>query len=454
MIASPTVFQHMRATLTLGLPLIGGHLAQFAIGLTDTIMLGWYSIEALAAVTLAGSYFFMFFLVGSGFAWAVMPMVAGFAPGGDETSIRRVTRMGLWLSLIYACAAMPAFWWSEPVLLYLGQTEAVAALASDYLQIAGWGIFPALLVTVLKSYLAALERTRIVLWVTVASALVNVLGNYLFIFGHGPWPEMGAEGAALSSIMTHTTALCGAALYAVLVFPNHQLFVRFWRADWEMFWRVFKVGVPIGLTTLSEVSLFAASAVLMGWLGTIPLAAHGIAIQLASAAFNLHLGLSNAATVRAGRAAGQRDMIGLRQGAIAVLILSLIASLATMALFLAQPETLVGLFLEAGNPDLPQTLAIGVHLLAVAALFQLVDGAQVVALGLLRGVQDTTIPMVMAALSYWCIGLPASYWLGFVWNMGGVGVWLGLVLGLAAAAALLLWRFWSRAMRPTALSVA
>ena len=123
MTAPMTLLQHMRATLVLGLPLIGGHLAQFAIQLTDTVMLGWYSVEALAAVTLAGSYFFVFFLFGAGFAWAVMPMVATYAARGDETNIRRATRMGLWLSLIYSCLAMPVFWWSEPILLWMGQTR-------------------------------------------------------------------------------------------------------------------------------------------------------------------------------------------------------------------------------------------------------------------------------------------------------------------------------------------
>ncbi|OWU72543.1 multidrug transporter MatE [Marinibacterium profundimaris] len=446
MTAPMSLLQHMRATLVLGLPLIGGHLAQFAIQLTDTVMLGWYSVEALAAVTLAGSYFITFFLFGAGFAWAVMPMVATFAAKGDQTGVRRATRMGLWLSLLYSALAMPAFWWAEEILLALGQTDAVAGLAADYLRVAGWGIFPALIVMVLKSYLAALERTRIILWVTLAAAVMNVFGNYVLIFGNFGLPPLGAVGAAWASIITHTTALAGAAAYAVIARPEHQLFVRFWRADWEMFFKVFRMGGPIGITTLSEVSLFAGSTVLMGWLGTIPLAAHGIAIQLGTATFMVHLGLSNAATVRAGQAQGRDDGLGLRRGATGVLILSLVVSLITIAVFLSIPEQLLGLFLEPDNPNRPQILAIGVGLVTIAALFQLVDGAQVVALGLLRGLHDTTVPMVMAAVGYWVVGLPASYILGFVAGLGGIGVWLGLVSGLATAAVLLLWRFWGRAV--------
>ncbi|QBF32813.1 MATE family efflux transporter [Thalassococcus sp. S3] len=437
---------HVRAVLVLGLPLVGGHLAQFAIGLTDTVMLGWYGVDALAAVTLASSYFFVFFLMGSGFAWAVMPMVAAFHAEGDETGLRRATRMGLWLSLLFACAAMPFLWWSEPLLLALGQEPTVAADAARYLRIAGWGLFPAILVMVIKSYLAALERTQIVLWITLLAAVVNAAANYLLIFGYYGAPELGLAGAALASIATQVVSLIGVVLYAMLVLPEHDLFRRLWRPDWPMFARVFRLGWPIGLTNLSEVSLFAASAMMMGWLGTIPLAAHGIAVQLASATFMVHLGLSNAATVRAGNAFGRADRQHMARGARTVTALSLAMALVTIIAFLVLPVPLISLFLEEAEPAREEIIAIGIGLLAVAALFQLVDGAQVIALGLLRGVQDTAKPMVIAALSYWGVGIPASYVLGFTLEMGGIGVWLGLVLGLACAGVFLMARFWGASL--------
>ena len=438
---------HFRAIATLGLPLVGGHLAQFAIGLTDTVMLGWYGVEALAAVTLANSYFFVLFLFGSGFGWAVMPMVATAAAEEDETSIRRSTRMGLWLSLIYGAVMMPLLWWSYPVLIALRQEPELAETASAYLRLAGWGLFPALLVMVLKSYLAALERTQIVLWITVAAALVNGLTNYALIFGNWGAPELGVRGAAIASLATQIVSLVAVVVYVVKMLPEHSLFQRFWRPDWEMFLSVFKLGVPIGLTTLAEVSLFATSAVMMGWLGQVPLAAHGIALNLASATFMVHLGLSNAATIRAGNALGRRDRAHLEKGAIAVTALSLVVSVLTIVLFLTCAEPLISLFIDVSEPQRLQILAIGTGLLAMAALFQLVDGAQVIALGLLRGLQDARIPMVIAALSYWVVGIPASYYFGFVQQMNGIGVWLGLVLGLAIAAVLLMARFWMHTVR-------
>lgn len=440
-----TRLDHIRATLVLGLPLIGGHLAQFAIGLTDTVMIGWYGVDELAAITLAGTYFFVLFLLGSGFAWAVMPMVAAFDAQDDETSLRRVTRMGLWLTLLYCTLTIPLLWWSEPVLQSLGQRPEVASNAAVYLRIAGWGMFPALLVMVLKSYLAGLERTQIVLWITCLAAAVNAGANYALIFGNFGLPEMGLRGAALASVITQGVSLLGIVIYVVRVLPQHDLFARLWRPDWEMFLSVFRMGLPIGLTTLSEVSLFAASAVMMGWIGTVALASHGIALQLASAAFFVHLGLSNAATIRVGQAHGRGDQPFKMKAAVAASALSLGMAFVTILVFLVWPDVLIRSFLDNADPDLPEIVAVASVLLAVAALFQLVDGAQVIALGLLRGLQDTTRPMIYAAISYWGVGLPASYALGFWFGFGGVGVWLGLVVGLACAAVLLGTRFWNLA---------
>ncbi|MDE4131974.1 MATE family efflux transporter [Phaeobacter sp. QD34_3] len=437
---------HARAVAVLGLPLIGGHVAQFAIGMTDTIMLGWYGAEELAAVTLAGSYFFVFFMLGAGFAFAVMPLVAAAAGAGEERQIRRTTRMGLWLSLGYGVIALPAMWYSEPILLLLGQKHGVAADAATYLRLAGWGLFPALLVMVLKSYLAALERTQIVLWVTVLAAVLNAVVNYALIFGNLGAPEMGIEGAALASILTQGVSLVAILIYALRALAQHELLRNFHRPDWEMLGLVFRLGLPIGLTNLSEISLFTASAMMMGWLGTATLAAHGVAITLSGLTFMVHLGLSNAATIRAGNAFGRRDRLHMARGARVVIVLSLAMSLATIVLFLAAPDPLISLFLAPDDPDKPQILLIGAGLLAAAALFQLMDGMQVVALGLLRGVQDTGVPMVIAALSYWAIGIPASYLFGFTFGWGGVGVWYGLVIGLSCAGFFLLLRFWRRSI--------
>lgn len=445
--------QHMRAVLVLGLPLIGGHLAQLSIGLTDTVMLGRYGAEELAALTLATALFFVLFLMGSGFAWAIMPMVAQFHANGDAVGIRRATRMGLWLSVLFFACAFPLLWYSGAILLALGQSPQVAADAALYLRIAGMGMLPALLVMVLKSYLAGLELTRVVLLVTLAAAVANGLGNYALIFGNWGAPEMGITGAAIASILSQIVALLGVGFYVYRTRPEHALFTRLWKPDWEMFVRVFWLGAPIGLTTLAEVGLFEATAIMMGWLGTIPLAAHGIALQTAAATFMVHLGFANAATVRAGNAYGRRDAMHLARGAVTVFGLSLAVAVVTITVFLTVPGQIVSLYIAPSDPARGAIVVLGIQLLAVAALFQLVDGAQVIALGLLRGVQDTRVPMFMAIFAYWGVGIPASYTLGFVAGFGAVGIWSGLVAGLAVAAVLMIWRFWRRAVPGMAVAV-
>lgn len=433
--------QHLRGVMGLGAPLIGSHVAQFAITLTDALMLGWYSVEALAGQVLGGTLFFVLFIMGSGFAWAVMPMVGAAQASGDERNVRRVTRMGGWASLTFGVLSLPVFFASEGILLALGQEPVVSALAAEYLRIAGFAILPALLVMVLKSYLAALERTQVVLWVTVAAVGLNVVVNGLLIFGAWGFPEMGIRGAAVASLAVSLASVLGLAVYAAWATPEHALFARVWRPDWEALGQVFRLGWPIGLTNLAEVGLFAASTAMMGWLGTLPLAAHGIALQAVSVVFMVHLGLSNAATVRASQTYGRGDGPNLRRGAVVALLLSGVVALLTVVLFLAVPEWLIGVFMRPDEPDRAAVIAIGTGLLAAAALFQLVDAGQVMALGLLRGVQDTRVPMLLAAASYWGIGVPMSYMMGFWLGWGGVGIWLGLAVGLACAAVVMLARF-------------
>jgi multidrug resistance protein, MATE family len=445
-----TATSHARATLVLGLPLIGSHLAQMALHVTDTVMLGWYGVTALASVVLGASSFFIVFVLGSGFAKAVMPMVAAALGRGDEAQVRRDTRMGLWLSILFGLVVYPVFWWSEPILLALGQKPEVSLLAQDFMRIAGLGMVPALAVTVLSSYLAALGRTQAVLWATVLAVFLNIAVGWTLIFGHWGFPELGVRGAAIATVAVQVFSLAVLVVYAALLrdLKRFRLFQRFWRPDWHAMAQVFHLGLPIGLTGLAEGGLFNASALMMGWIGTVELAAHGIALEVAALAFMMHVGLSSAATIRTARFEGSGDVQALRLGARVALGLSFAVALVGIAVFLAAPEAIVALFLDMTKPESAQIVAYGAVLLVLAALFQLADAMQVMALGLLRGIRDTRVPMVLAAVSYWLIGIPCSYVLAFPLGYGGVGLWLGLVVGLACAAASLMWRFWALAPKP------
>lgn len=442
--AVPGFLANARAVLVLGLPLVGSHVAQFLLHVTDTVMLGWYTVTDLAAGALGATVFFVVFTLGMGFAQAVMPMVATAAAAGDDTEVRRVTRMGIWLSLGYAALALPLFLFSGSLLAALGQDPDVARVGGGYLGIVGYGLAPALVAMVMKSYLAALGRTQVVLWATIAGVFVNIAVNWLLIFGNLGFPEMGARGAAVASVLVQIVTLAVMLAYAISLpsLKHYQLLVRFWKPDWTALRRVNALGLPIGLALLAETGLFAASAVMMGWLGKNPLAAHSIALEITALFFMVHLGLSNAATVLVGRAKGRGDAEALRAGARAAVILSLGFALATILVYWLFAEQMVGLFLKPDDPERAAIVPLGATLLMVAALFQFADSGQVMGMGLLRGIHDTRQPMVIAAVSYWLVGLPCSYGLGFLAGLEGVGIWMGLVVGLTAAALALHARFW------------
>ncbi len=436
--------EHARALLRVGMPLILSHMAQFAIFMTDALMLGWYSVTALAASTIGGTFFFLTFIVGTGFAQAVTPLVAEAAEQDDEQGVRRATRMGLWLSAIYGTVIMIPFFFAEAILLAIGQEPEVAALAEDYLHIVAFSMIPALMVMTMKSFLAALERTAIILWATIGTALLNVVINYALIFGNWGAPELGIRGAAIASLTITVLTLVILFGYALRETPQYKLLQNIFAPDPDVMKKVFALGWPIGLTALAEGGLFSAATTMMGWLGAVPQAAHGIALQLSGMTFMFHLGLSQAATVRIGRAAARKDVENLKRGALVACGMSAAFGCVTMLIFWTIPSLLVSGFVDTSTPDGAAVVAIGVSLLLVSAMFQVVDGLQAMALGLLRGLQDTRIPMIMAIFSYWLVGLPISLLLGFVVGWEGVGVWLGLVVGLLVAAVLLMRRFWTQ----------
>lgn len=427
--------------MVLGLPLVGSQLAQVLVGTTDVLMMGWYDLRDLAALVLSTNMFFFVFLFGLGFSGAVMPLVAAAHEAGDERQVRRVTRMGLWLSIGAALAFFPMFWFSEGVLIALGQEPDLAARASEYLRIAGFGMFPALGVALMRAYLSALERTSVQFWIILGGTVVNVTLNYILIFGRFGAPELGLVGAALATLIAQSLTFVVVTIYALRVNPEAELFARIWRPDWEALVQVGRMGLQIALTTVAEVGLFNFSAIMMGWVGATALAAHGIALQIATITFMVHVGLAQAATVRAGRAMGRGDSIGLRDGALSVWALGQVFAFVAVAVFLGLPDLLIGAFVDPDDPLRGDILAVGRMLLAMAALFQIADSAQVVGISILRGMQDTRRPLFIAVFSYWGVGAPVSYALGIALGGGAMGIWTGLVLGLVVASVGMVLRF-------------
>ena len=434
------LFSYIRSLFFLSLPLIGGHIAQILIGVGDTLIVGRYSTESLAALVLGTTIFFIIFIFGAGFSFAVVALVSTAKSESDTVKIRRITRMALWLSFAFGLFVFPIFLFSETVLLFLGQELNLAILASDYLIFSGIAMFPALSASVLRCYLAGLEYVKVTFYISMLAVLLNLLVNYLLVFGKLGLPELGIVGAGIATVFVNLFMCISFLVYAKVKLPQHNLFVRFWRPDWPVIGLVSKMGSAIGISSLAEAGLFSASSIMMGWIGQIELAAHGIALQLASITFMLHLGLSDAATIRVSSAFGKKNKHEIINECWAALIISLAVSLLAIIVFLGIPNFLISAFLNPEELSANLIMKIGVSLLALAALFQLVDGGQALAIHLLRGLHDTTIPMYLAIISYWIIGLPIGYLLSFHYNFGPQGIWLGLVLGLGSACVFLFTR--------------
>ena len=433
---------HARATLWLGLPLALSQMAQFGLQLTDTLMLGRYGVPELAAATVSNSVFFSVFILLSGFGIALTPLVAAAAAQDDPVAIRRATRMAMWASGVAGLVVGPVFLFGERILLAIGQDPEVAALGGRYLSVAAApNLVFALLWMTLRGHLTGIERAGAILGVTLMLLPCNAALNWVFIYGNLGAPELGILGAAIATLSMNALAVLTLLVIAARTMPGGEsLLTRFWRVDPDSLRKVVRLGAPVGATIFAESGLFAASAIMMGWLGPVPLAAHGAAIQLAGMTFMIHVGLSQAATVRTGAAFGRGDADGLRRAGLAAMAVSLVFVVLVAATFLAVPERLIGMFVRADEPARDLILPLGVTLLAFAALFQLVDAGQAMLLGILRGLQDTRVPMLMAVVGYWAIGIPSGYALAFGAGWGPAGLWSGLVIGLAAVAAMLAWR--------------
>jgi len=444
--AAPSPWRdELRATVTLALPLIATQLAQISMVTTDVVLLGWLGPEALAAGSLGANIFFVLGAFSLGVLVAVSPMVAQ-AVGRKlhyVRDVRRSVRQGLWATLAVGIPGMAVLWHAEDILLILGQDPANAAAARDYARALMWGFIPAVGFMLLRFFVTALERPRPALVVMVITFAVNATLAYGLIFGKLGLPAFGLVGAGIATSIANTLSFVS-LLGFVLVdrrLRRFHILGNFWRPDWRRFVELFRIGLPIGAVLLLEVGFFSSAIYLTGMLGTAELAAHQVALQIASVSFMVPLGIGQAATVRVGLAAGAGDAAGIARAGWIALMLGVVF-MATMATVMwTTPRSLVGLFLDLSRPENVRPAELAVSFLALAALFQVFDGAQTIAIGALRGLKDTRVPALLAGLGYWLVGFPVGVGLGFGLDWGGVGIWTGLATGLAVVASLAVWRF-------------
>jgi MATE family multidrug resistance protein len=438
----------VRATTALAWPLILTNLTQSLIQSTDVLLLGWAGPAVLAAGTLGINVYFAFLIFGIGLVYAAAPMIAKElgARRHSVRDVRRTVRQTMWAALAVALPVWAVLWYTRPILLLLRQDPVLAVGAEGFVRALMWGMLPALWYMVLRSFVSALEKPAWSLAVGAAGVLFNALLNYGLIFGKFGLPALGLMGAGIGSSCANSFMFLAMAL-VVSVHPRfrrYRLFGRFWRADWERFRAVWRLGLPIAVTLALEITIFNTAVFLMGLIGASSIAAHAVALQIAAFTFMVPLGLSQAATVRVGLAFGRRDAEGVSRAGWTAFVLG-VGFMGVMALvMLAVPHRLVELFLDPADPANRPVIRLAVSFLFVAALFQVFDGAQSVGAGMLRGLHDTKVPMAYAAFGYWVVGLGTAVGLGFGLGWEGVGIWAGLATGLAIVSALILSRWLRR----------
>jgi MATE family multidrug resistance protein len=323
-----------------------------------------------------------------------------------------------------------------------GESAELARQGQTFLRAYMWCTAPWLLFQLVRNFVSALERPRVVLWLSLGGIGLNALLSWSLIFGHFGLPPLGLRGGGLGSTLTWLI-MCGALIMVALAdrqFRRFHLFGHWWRLDAQRIMAMIHLGWPIGVTMALEMGVFALAAYFMGWIGAPAVAAHAVALQLAALTFMVPLGLGQAATVRVGLALGRRDDAAIARAGWTAWVIG-VGFMGTMALVMwSFPRELVTLFLK----DVPANavvIALAVSFLRVAAAFQLVDGAQVIGAGMLRGLHDTRWPLLFALVGYWVVGLGIGAWLAFARDWKGVGIWVGLASGLAAVAALMLARW-------------
>jgi multidrug resistance protein, MATE family len=430
-------------TLKLAVPIAATQLGQIAMMTTDIALIGRLGDEAVAAAALAHTVFFVGFTFGMGLVSAVAPLAAQAFGGRNPRLVRRALRVGLWAALLISLPMMALPLFGEQILLMLGQAPATAHLAQKYLLGLAWGIAPALAFLAIRGFMGAVNRPEPGLWITLAAIPANALLVYLLIHGGTGLPRLELFGAGLATTLINFGMLLAALWFATRrrPFRKYHVLGRIWRIDWPLMRQLIVIGGPISLSFLLEYGLFGAAALLMGLISTTALAAHQVALQIVAILFMVPFGIGIAATVRVGHAVGRNDPAGVRRaGYVATLLGIACVSALTLAVILGR-FAIARFFFGAAAESAGAVIDLTANLLMVGATFFVADGIQTVAAGALRGLNDTRIPLLFAAISYWLVGFSAAYWLAFSTDFGAIGVWIGLSCGTAVYATLLILRF-------------
>ena len=433
-----TIKTHLRENFHLAYPVMLSNLGHVLMGVSDNVMVGHAGATSLAAAGLANVIFNVLLLFGIGVSYAITPLVA--AADGERNDIRiiEIFRHGFVINLINGLLLVGVVYSARNVLYFINQPPEVVSLSIPYLTIIASSLIPLLVFQTFKQFTEGLSNTRVAMIIIIASNVVNILLNYVLIFGHAGFPAMGLVGAGWATLLSRIfmAVSFAAYLYYAPAFRKFRNGFSLGNYSSSLVAKMLHLGIPSGVQFIFEVAAFDFSLVMMGWLGTLTQAAHQIAINLATISYMATAGFAAAATIRVSYFLGRKDLKNLRLASFTLLMMALTFMTACALVFIIGRHWLPGLYV-----DDPEVIKIASSLLIIAGLFQLSDGTQVVCIAALRGLQDVKIPSALIFVAYWIIALPLGYGLGFMMGNGAQGIWLGLLIGLTLTALAMLWRF-------------
>ena len=439
--------KEFKYNLTLAYPVILGMLGHMFVSFADNIMVGQLGAAELAAVSLGNSFFFIAMSLGIGFATAITPLVAEADAANIKSDVRNALKHGLILCIALGIILLLAMFFSIPLMLKMNQPQDVVELAIPYLQIIAISIIPLVIFEAMKRFSDGLSNTKYPMYATIFANILNIILNYLLIFGTYGFPKLGIVGAGIGTLISRLMMV----ILLWLIFINKQKFktfiteLNFFKTKKRVFKKIIDLGLPSALQMFFEVGIFTAAIWLSGILGKNFQAANQIAFNLSAMTFMVGVGLSVAAMVRVGNQRGFDDYLSLRRIAFSIFILTIIIEIIFAFLFLILKDWLPTLYLETENisklAENTEVIMIASKLLIIVALFQIFDGLQVVILGALRGMQDVKIPTIITLISYWLIGFPICYYLGLYTPLKSLGIWIGLLISLVSASIMLFIRF-------------
>jgi len=429
---------HIKANWHLAYPVMLSQLGHVMMGVTDSIMVGHIGSTSLAAVSLSNVIFNVLLLFGIGVSYAITPLVAEAVGSNNNNHKVHIVRHGLIINLTNGIILVGLVTLGKNLLFKIGQPEEVVSQAIPFLSIITYSIIPVLIFQTYRQFAEGMSFTRIAMIVMLVSNVVNILLNYVLIFGHAGFPAMGLLGAAWATLASRIFMAAFIILYIYYSskFKDLNGLFAFGQYSKKIFAKMLHIGIPAGMQFIFEVLAFDISAVMMGWLGTQALAAHQIAINMATISYMMTSGLAAAATIRVGYFFGKQDGTNLRVSAFSLLGMAISLMSVWAFIFILGKNILPGFYISD-----PEVIAIATPLLVIAGIFQLSDGVQVVCAGALRGLQDVKIPSAFIFIAYWIIGLPLGYWLGFKGGLGATGIWMGLLVGLTLTATAMFFRF-------------